>query len=71
MEGEKHETLTWKFMFLTVAAYIAALAAWQLLFKSCCRMDLLFPSDYTAVRAAWQELQPFCFLTERACVGLD
>lgn len=71
MEGEKPEMLTWKFMFLSTAAYIAALAAWQLLFKSCCRMDLLFPSDYTAVRAAWQELQPFCFLTECVCVGLD
>lgn len=30
-----------------------------------------FFSDYTAVRAAWQELQPFSFLTERACVELD
>ena len=71
MEGEKHETLTWKFRFLAAAAHIAAFAALQLLPKCCCRMALIFFSDYTAVRTACQELQPFCLLTEHACVGLD
>lgn len=69
MEGEKHETLTWKFRFLAAAAHVAAFAALQLLPKCCCSMAWLF--FYTAVRAAWQELQPFFFLTEYACVGLD
>lgn len=52
-EGEKHETLTWKFRFLAAAAHIAAFAAWQLLPKCCCRMDLFFffSSDYIAVRS--------------------
>lgn len=73
MGGEKHEMLTWKFGFraaaAAAAAHSAAFAAWPLLPKCCCRMAVLFASDYTAVRATCQELQPFCFLTERACMG--
>lgn len=42
MEGEKHETLTWRFRFLAAAAHIAAFSAWWLLPKCCCRVALLF-----------------------------
>lgn len=66
MEGE---ILTWKSRCLAAAVHTAPFAAlWLQLLDG-----FAFSSDYTAVSAACQELQPLCFLTEECLcvVGLS
>lgn len=66
MEGE---ILTWKSRCLAAAVHAAAFAALQLQLLD----GFAFSSDYTSVRAAYQELHPLCFLTEECLcvVGLS